>query len=164
MSWVRCRVRSYRRVMSNDHDTRVSTADRSQALEALAAHRAAGRLDAFEYEDRRGRAGDADWRSELDALFVDLPPLAGVGATTHNDEDAGRSACMGLLQRPYSWVPLVATALFFFTHQWVWFLLIPASTMIAGRLGSKRHHGFRADGPPWVSRRGRRRGCPTVRS
>lgn len=66
--------------MSDERDVRVGSAEREAALQALAAHHEAGRLDADEYEDRRGRTGDAVLRRDLDRLFVDLPPLDGTGA------------------------------------------------------------------------------------
>jgi hypothetical protein len=66
--------------MSDERDVRVGSAEREAALQALAVHREAGRLDADEYEDRRGRAGDAVLRRDLDRLFVDLPPRDGSGA------------------------------------------------------------------------------------
>lgn len=59
--------------MSDDEQVRIGTAEREQALSALADHHAAGRLDADEYEDRRGRANDAITRGDLTALFADLP-------------------------------------------------------------------------------------------
>ena len=42
--------------MAGDGDIRIGSRERDDALAALAEHHAAGRLDAFEYEDRRGRA------------------------------------------------------------------------------------------------------------
>ena len=126
--------------------TRVSSTDREQALSDLLAHFEAGRLHSFEYEDRRGRAGDATVRSELDALFADLPPLrpgsdaAGSdtsGPSHHPQADAAGGGLQGrCVSRgaAYSWVPLLATALFFVTGSWVWFMMIPA----VGYLASSR--------------------------
>ncbi|MEO5743692.1 MAG: DUF1707 domain-containing protein [Terracoccus sp.] len=59
--------------MSDDEQVRIGTAEREQALSALADHHTAGRLDADEYEDRRGRANDAVTRGDLTGLFTDLP-------------------------------------------------------------------------------------------
>ncbi len=59
--------------MSDDEQVRIGTAEREQALSALAEHHTAGRLDADAYEDRRGRANDAVTRGDLTALFTDLP-------------------------------------------------------------------------------------------
>ena len=74
--------------MSDERDVRASTAEREAALQALAAHHDAGRLDADEYEDRRGRAGDAVLRRDLDQLFTDLPPIDGSGAGGPRGETA----------------------------------------------------------------------------
>lgn len=123
--------------------TTVSTTERERALADLKAHFEAGRLHSFEYEDRRGRAGDANDRSELDALFTDLPSLdagraersASGRAFGIEQADAaqshGRSRCLSH-GAAYSWVPLLATALFFVTGSWVWFMMIPAVGYIAG--------------------------------
>lgn len=135
--------------MDNDRTT-VTTTEREQALGDLKAHFEAGRLHSFEYEDRRGRAGDANDRSEIDALFADLPPLdaapahgSGAGrAFGLGQPDAaqrhGRSRCLSH-GAAYSWVPLLAAALFFVTGSWVWFMMIPAAGYLAGsRSGADR--------------------------
>ena len=67
-------VFAYSRDMGTE-DYPVGDAERRAAMELLATHHAAGRLDAFEYEDRRGRAADAVTRRDLDDLFTDLPAL-----------------------------------------------------------------------------------------
>ncbi len=48
-------------------------AEREAAIAALQVHRAAGRLDAAQYEERSVLAGRAATWPELDALFSDLP-------------------------------------------------------------------------------------------
>ena len=58
---------------STTSDIRIGTQEREDALAALAEHHDAGRLDAIEYEDRRGRATDAVTRRELTALFTTCP-------------------------------------------------------------------------------------------
>lgn len=62
---------------------RIGTAERHAAADALSDHLAAGRLDQAEYESRRERAGAAVTRTDLDALFADLPaaPAAPAGAS-----------------------------------------------------------------------------------
>ncbi|MEO6999837.1 MAG: DUF1707 domain-containing protein [Terracoccus sp.] len=119
---------------------RVSSTDREQALADLKTHFEAGRLHSFEYEDRRGRAGDATVRSELDALFGDLPRVDAAPVTDsspassdrHADTAGGRrrGRCVSY-GAAYSWVPLLAAALFFISSSWVWFLMIPAAGYIA---------------------------------
>lgn len=54
---------------------RVSDQERSDAMSALGAHFAQGRLDIVEYEERITTATAARSRHELDELFYDLPPL-----------------------------------------------------------------------------------------
>ncbi len=121
--------------------TRVSSTERERVLADLKAHFEAGRLHSFEYEDRRGRAGDATNRSELDALFSDLPLVdaaqcadSSPAFTTRHADAAGgrRQGRCSSYGAAYSWVPLLATALFFVTSSWVWFLMIPAAGYIAG--------------------------------
>ena len=57
--------------MADDGDMRIGTQERDEALAALAVHRDAGRLDAFEYEDRRGKAVDAVTKRDLTSLFAE---------------------------------------------------------------------------------------------
>ncbi|WP_330473399.1 DUF1707 domain-containing protein [Terrabacter sp. C0L_2] len=126
----------------DDGDIRVGSAEREQALAALAEHHAAGRLDANDYEDRRGRATDAVVRRDLTELFVDLPeprphpdkaalsgPSAGVVQSAPPVSARGRTAraLVGLS-------PFIAVALFLWTGRWWWFLLIPALAVIAKNL------------------------------
>jgi hypothetical protein len=54
-------------------DLRVGDADRTAALDALGVHLGAGRLDVDEFGDRSERAALAVHRSDLEALFTDLP-------------------------------------------------------------------------------------------
>src|SRR5690242_18784217 len=90
--------------MVDDGDIRIGTAEREEALAALAEHHAAGRLDANEYEDRRGRANDAVVRRELTALFVDLPEprpklLPARGGAVARTAAAGRPSAQGKFAR-----------------------------------------------------------------
>lgn len=54
-------------------DIRISSAERDDAIAALAVHRSSGRLTHDEYTDRSRRAQEARTREELEALFDDLP-------------------------------------------------------------------------------------------
>ncbi|MDN5764637.1 MAG: DUF1707 domain-containing protein [Humibacillus sp.] len=148
--------------MSDDEQVRIGTAEREQALSALADHHAAGRLDADEYEDRRGRANDAITRGDLTALFADLPggkPTFGATSTpsTSNPGPVSASTPMNRDERraqrradrangirsgqPTRWrgvvalSPFVALALFFLTGSWLWFLLVPVSGIVVGMFG-----------------------------
>ena len=54
-------------------EIRVSSAERDDAVAALGVHRSSERLTQAEYDDRRRRAAQARSRSEIEALFDDLP-------------------------------------------------------------------------------------------
>ncbi len=54
-------------------EIRISSAERDDALAALAAHRSTGRLTHEEHEQRRRRAEGARTRPEIEILFDDLP-------------------------------------------------------------------------------------------
>ena len=120
--------------MVDDGGIRIGSAEREEALAALAEHHAAGRLDADEYEDRRGRATDAVVRRDLTELFVDLPeprphllpaPVARRPAT-------GRPAAQGRVARTLvSLSPFIAIGAFFLTRSWLAFLLIPVIAILA---------------------------------
>ena len=123
--------------MDSDGDLRVGSVERQRALDLLADHFEAGRLDSHDYEDRRGRAGDAVTRRELDDLFVDLPgadrvetspapvpaPRSAVETPEKRDGSRRKALVMGL-------APFVALAGFFLTGTWLWFLLIPAAGVV----------------------------------
>jgi hypothetical protein len=131
---------------------RIGATERDAAVAALDAHREAGRLSSAEYEDRSVRAGSASNWADLDALFADLPephprpgslaPAAGLPAPAGDGAPARRGD--GLV--PDRWAgrivalaPLVAIVLFFSTGSWVWFLLIPAVSILVWG-GKDRHH------------------------
>ncbi|AQQ14919.1 hypothetical protein CGLAU_04725 [Corynebacterium glaucum] len=59
--------------MSETPEIRIGHADRNAALDKLGTHFADGYLNLGEFEDRTARVADASTRSELDALFADLP-------------------------------------------------------------------------------------------
>jgi hypothetical protein len=122
--------------MVDDGDIRIGTAEREEALAALAEHHAAGRLDANEYEDRRGRANDAVVRRELTALFSDLPEprprLRPARAGVTPLASAQRPSAQGKLARTLvSLSPFIAIAAFFVTKSWLAFLLVPVIAILA---------------------------------
>ena len=133
--------------MAEDDDLRIGSQERDEALAALASHHEAGRLDAFEYEDRRGRAVDAVTRSDLTALFADLPEPRPV-CLAHPPAEPGRAAAPparaaspappvrgGRVGRTLvSLSPFIAIAAFFLTRSWLAFLLIPVIAIIAKAL------------------------------
>lgn len=120
----------------DDGQFRVGDDERDAAKRLLAQHHEAGRLDADEFEDRRGRAGDAVMRADLDELFTDLPsaPVATVGqsaaaspgrpsAAPTDRWKTRRGALSGIIS-------LGAVVLFFATGRWQWFLLIPLVALL----------------------------------
>ncbi|GAA5028523.1 hypothetical protein GCM10023258_24110 [Terrabacter aeriphilus] len=126
---------------------RIGTQEREEALAALAQHHAAGRLDADDYEDRRGRATDAVTRRELAELFDDLPePRPRLVSSTDVDHPvAGAPVAQTRPKGPVSGPvraarmltalsPFIAVGLFLATGRWWWFLLIPAIAVIARNL------------------------------
>ncbi|MGH3801813.1 MAG: DUF1707 domain-containing protein [Pseudonocardiaceae bacterium] len=56
-----------------DSRTRVGTAEREAAMEALGKHLGTGHLEVDEYTQRMDRAATARTVAELDELFIDLP-------------------------------------------------------------------------------------------
>ena len=126
--------------MVDDGDIRIGSAEREQALAALAEHHAAGRLDSNEYEDRRGRATDAVVRRDLTALFVDLPEprpaLAPARGTAVSRPTSARKGSHPTAQNKVartlvSLAPFIGIGAFFLTRSWLAFLLIPVIVIIA---------------------------------
>ncbi|MDN5794505.1 MAG: DUF1707 domain-containing protein [Intrasporangium sp.] len=120
--------------MTDQPDYRVGDDERQRAASLLQSHFKTGRLDADEYEDRRGKALDAVTRSDLDALFTDLPAAAepprsevahpsAVGRSQGRPSRRTRDTVMALL-------PFAALVLFFLTGQWMWFLIIPVGGIV----------------------------------
>jgi hypothetical protein len=120
----------------SDPEIRVGNTEREAAQRLLEEHFNAGRLDPLEYEDRRGRAGDAVTRSDLEALFTDLPSTGPDGASLpvpaaspdakrsdKSSASARRGAATGI-------VAVAAVALFFITGRWQWFLLVPLVALL----------------------------------
>jgi hypothetical protein len=124
----------------SDPDIRVGNTEREGAQRLLEEHFNAGRLDPHEYEDRRGRAGDAVTRADLDLLFSDLPstglpstgpdggslPVAAASAVPEPGGSGGsarRGAATGI-------VAVAATALFFVTGRWQFLLLVPLVALL----------------------------------
>lgn len=115
-------------------DFRVGDVERRAAMDLLAKHHAAGRLDSFEYEDRRGRAADAVTRGDLDALFTDLPALAPDGSELErrasSRAEPARSGGRRVRDTLLALTPFIALGLFFRTGSWGWFLLIPVVAIV----------------------------------
>lgn len=133
--------------MTEQPEYRVGDEERQEAAARLETHFKAGRLDADEYEDRRGKALDAITRSDLDGLFTDLPEQPTSAVAVPATAPAGRrrrtrDTIMALL-------PFVALFLFFRTGQWMWFLVIPVAGILLYGPSSRRpgRDGDRDDRP-----------------
>ncbi|WP_344678629.1 DUF1707 domain-containing protein [Saccharopolyspora taberi] len=59
--------------MSRRRNVRVGDSERERAMALLGEHMSAGRLEIDEYDQRCQQAAVARYRSDLDALFTDLP-------------------------------------------------------------------------------------------
>lgn len=71
-------------------DVRIGDTERQQAIRLLGEHFSAGRLDLTEYDERCQQSGMTQFRSQLAALFDDLPAphpdaLRGVETATPNE-------------------------------------------------------------------------------
>lgn len=109
-----------------DGGLRVGDAERAEAQERLATHAADGRLTVEEYQERSAQATQARTRSELAAVFRDLPgsassverrPSTGTSRVEHSLAITGPSALLafficGFLFHGWAWA-------------WIFFLLPP---------------------------------------
>jgi hypothetical protein len=153
--------------MNEQRAVRVGDSERQATMEALLAHREAGRLDPVEYEDRQVAASKARTWSEIAPLFTDLPaphpagmptePLTSSaigGAFPVKDQAARRNLdpahgmLAGLVPARYrdtvmALVPFLALALFFVTKLWLWFLMIPIMGILLYGPGDDRNRRCR---------------------
>ncbi|MGN5235695.1 MULTISPECIES: DUF1707 SHOCT-like domain-containing protein [unclassified Rhodococcus (in: high G+C Gram-positive bacteria)] len=116
-------------------EIRIGDNERAEALNLLGEHFSHGRLNLSEFEERSAQATSATTRGELEILFTDLPTVtANVPETVREKDSASgtldhwREIVMGL-------TPLLALVLFFAFDTWLWFLLVPAVSIVlyAGR-------------------------------
>ena len=123
---------------------RIGDGERAVAVEALAAHREAGRLTPTEYEDRQVVASKALTWAEIGPLFADLPaprpvgmpadaPVvapSGPGQVVEQVAGPPRGLLGDVVPARYrdtvmALTPFAAVLLFFVTRSWLWFLAIP---------------------------------------
>lgn len=134
---------------------RIGDSERQAAVEALTAHREAGRLDSTEFEERQVAASRARTWVEIVPLFVDLPephptgmpvglsaapssapaPRVSQPVVRRSAELAQAGALDNLVPPRYrgavmALTPLAAVVLFFLTRQWVSFLTIPIMAIL----------------------------------
>jgi len=153
-----------RRLTSTGRSLRASDAERENALRALAAHYADGRLDQSEFDERADTALAARTQPELRALFADLPgpsplavvarPEAGTPPTSGSPQPARsamspRSARRGVAVPgfpPILLVPvLIALAVTAVVHGLPPFPLIPLLFIL-----SRRGRRWNREARPWI--------------
>ncbi len=136
-------------------------------MRRLSDHFAAGRLSVAEFDERSAKVAAAMTRGDLAPIFADLPePVpppqqqqSVPAPKPHDRKSDARGALVGL-------AVIVALVLFFVTHTWLWFLLIPAAAILAGaatQSGHEHRGGRQIERRDWRNerrnqRRDRRRG------
>ncbi len=125
----------------------VGDSERDDVVRRLTELHEQGLLGPHDYEDRRGRARDAQTRTELDATLRDLPaptPLPpGSQLAGPAPGPAPEVVESGWFTKPrrdaLSWIVVLgAVFLFFRTGSWLWFLLIPASAAVWQLLSGRK--------------------------
>lgn len=105
-------------------DIRIGTQEREDAMKRLSDHFAAGRLSVAEFDERSGVVAAAVTRGDLTPVFADLPEPVGLTKDVPAERESRRFGNL-VPERIMPVVPIVALILFFVTHQWWVFLLIP---------------------------------------
>ncbi len=113
-------------------------------MKRLSDHFAAGRLSVAEFDERSGVVAAALTRGDLAKVFVDLPEPVSMQKAV---EEPRRARFGGLVpERIMPVVPILAVILFFVTHQWWVFLLIPlVGAVLFGGANQVRQRGVRRD-------------------
>ncbi|WP_405489613.1 DUF1707 domain-containing protein [Nocardia sp. NBC_00511] len=122
--------------MAEPPEIRIGTAEREDAMKRLSDHFAAGRLSVAEFDERSGIVAAAMTRGDVEQVFTDLPePVADKPVAP---KPSG-FAVSRLPERIMPVVPIIAVILFFVTHQWWVFLLIPlvGAVLFGGRDGMR---------------------------
>ncbi|MVU78728.1 DUF1707 domain-containing protein [Nocardia sp. ET3-3] len=133
--------------MAEPPEIRIGTAEREDAMKRLSDHFAAGRLSVAEFDERSGIVAAAMTRRDLEPVFADLPePVAEKSSPARRESGFGSH----WQERVMPVVPILAVILFFVTHQWWVFLLIPLAGAVlfggrGGSGGSGRDHRDRRD-------------------
>ncbi len=112
-------------------------------MQRLSDHFAAGRLSVAEFDERSGVVAAALTRGDLAKVFVDLPEPVSMAKAVERPRE---SRFNGLPERIMPVVPILAVILFFVTHQWWVFLLIPlAGAVLFGGANQARQRGNRRE-------------------
>ncbi|MFE3256174.1 DUF1707 domain-containing protein [Nocardia sp. NPDC059091] len=124
--------------MAEAPEIRIGTAEREDAMKRLSDHFAAGRLSVAEFDERSGVVAAALTRGDLERVFTDLPePVAEKSVPAQRESRFGSH----WRDRVMPVVPIIALILFFVTHQWWMFLLIPLAGAVlygGGNPGQRR--------------------------
>lgn len=152
---------------------RIGDTERESALTALGEHMSAGRLDIDEYGDRTARVATAKTRGDLIALFGDLPephprfgpalppPPAAVPLNQPVPQQSqapanrpGTQISHRIMSAAVPIAGIIAVALFFTLHTWLFFL-IPAAVVVFGGaiFGDDWRHQQRRDRDRYRQRR-----------
>ncbi|RDI51523.1 DUF1707 SHOCT-like domain-containing protein [Nocardia mexicana] len=129
--------------MADSPDIRIGTAEREEAMRRLSDHFAAGRLSVAEFDERSGTVAAAVTRGDLVQVFADLPEPVPEQPAPVPEQPAPVPEPSGRGRRPefrgpvMGLVVILALVLFFTTHTWLWFLLIPA---VGAFIGARRRH------------------------
>jgi hypothetical protein len=119
--------------------TRVGTAERDTAIALLGEHWHAGRLDPGEHERRVTKARAAVTRADLDVLFADLPQD---GPSRESTSTVAANGAPGFLEGKRDTVialtPFAALVLFFVSHSWLWFLMVPVMGILLYGPGGRK--------------------------
>lgn len=127
--------------MAEPPEIRIGTAEREDAMKRLSDHFAAGRLSVAEFDERSGVVAAAMTRGDLDKVFTDLPePVSEKPAPVAKRSGFGTQ----WPERVMPVVPILCVILFFVTHQWWIFLLIPlAGAVLFGGRDNMRRREYR---------------------
>ncbi|MTE11754.1 DUF1707 SHOCT-like domain-containing protein [Nocardia aurantiaca] len=130
--------------MAEPPEIRIGTVEREDAMKRLSDHFAAGRLSVAEFDERSGIVAAALTRGDIDKVFTDLPEPVAEKSVPAQREFAVRPSHGP--RRVMAVIPILAVILFFVTHQWWVFLLIPlAGAVLFGEGKRERQRLDRRD-------------------
>ncbi|WBT08520.1 DUF1707 domain-containing protein [Corynebacterium sp. SCR221107] len=138
--------------MSEDSSIRIGNKDREQALEMLGRYVSGGHLSIQEFDERSARASAATFRSDLDILFIDLPPLPDTAELARQSAliaKAKKAHRVGTLATTVSTVVFVVAIVLMVTvsyYFWITFVVVPPLVaLVRSRcaLSAKEQHEYR---------------------